>query len=102
VKPTKSKSDTRGHPTSSRAFTAKYVCGQIYTDRVSDEQKKLSDDGDKAIGKYHAALAKVFTQLSEDEQRECESRAAEWNKGALPDELQRKLVNIQHNSNSIK
>jgi hypothetical protein len=66
----------------------KYVCGQIYTDRVSNEQKKLSDDGEKDIGKYHAALVKVFAQLSEDEQRECESRATEWNKGSLPDELQ--------------
>jgi predicted GIY-YIG superfamily endonuclease len=102
VKLTKSKLDTHGHPTSAQAFIVKYACGQIYIDYVSNEQKKLSNDGEKDIGKYHAALTKVFMQLSEDKQQESKSCAAEWNKGALPDELKQKLVNIQRNPNLIK
>jgi hypothetical protein len=89
-RPGKSKSDTRGHPTSSKAWTAKSACGHIFADRISDEQKALSDGGEKDIGKYRAALANVFEQLSAEELKQCEDRAVEWNKQCLPDEVQRK------------
>jgi hypothetical protein len=66
------------------------VCGHIFADRISDEQKKLSAGGDKDIGKYHPALASVFEELSEAELKQCEDFAVEWNTGDLPDEVQRK------------
>jgi len=66
------------------------VCGQVFTDRVSEEQKRLSDAGKKDIGKYCAALSNIFKQLSEAELKQCEDTAVEWNTRALPDELQRK------------
>ena len=86
----KSKVDTRGHPTSSKAWTAKSVSGHIFAERVSDEQRKLSDDSDKEIGKYRAALANVFNELTEAEVKRCEDVAVEWNTKPLPDEMQRK------------
>jgi hypothetical protein len=91
-RPGKSKSDTRGHPTSSKAWTAKSVCGQIFNARISDEQKSLSDGPDKDIGKYRAALSNVFDNLSEEEVKQCEDLAIEWNKTPLPDDIQRKYV----------
>jgi hypothetical protein len=66
------------------------VCGHLFADRISDEQKKLSDDGEKDIGKYRAALATVFEELTEAEVKDCEERATEWNAKPLPDEMQRK------------
>jgi hypothetical protein len=89
-RPGKSKSDTRGHPTSSKTWTAKSVCSHLFTARISDEQKLLSDGGEKAIGKYRAALANVFDNLSEEEVKRCEEAAVEWNTNPLPDEIQRK------------
>ena len=65
-------------------------CGQVFTDHVSEEQKRLSDAGEKDIGKYRAVLSNVFEQLSEAEQKQCEDAAVEWNTRALPDELQHK------------
>jgi hypothetical protein len=50
----------------------------------------LSDGGEKAIGKYRAALANVFDNLSEEEVKRCEEAAVEWNTNPLPDEIQRK------------
>ena len=64
------------------------MCGQVFTDRVSDKQKRLSDAGKKDIGKYRAALSNIFEQLSEAELKQCEDAVVEWNTRALPDELQ--------------
>jgi hypothetical protein len=82
--------DTRGHPTSSKAWNAKSVCSYLFTARISDEQKSLSDGGEKEIGKYRAALANIFDNLSEEEVKRCEEVAIEWNTKPLPDEIQRK------------
>jgi hypothetical protein len=82
--------DTRGHPTSAKAWNAKSVCSYLFTARISDEQKSLSDGGEKEIGKYRAALANVFDNLSEEEVKRCEEVAIEWNTKPLPDEIQRK------------
>ena len=68
------------------------MCGQVFADRISDEQKRLSDDGEKDIGKYRAALANVFDELTEAEVKQCEDLAIEWNTKPLPDEMQRKYV----------
>jgi hypothetical protein len=57
---------------------------------VSIEQKALSDGGEKDIGKYRAALSKVFDDLSEEEVKQCEDSAIEWNNKPLPDDIQRK------------
>jgi hypothetical protein len=86
----KSKVNTRGHPTSSKVWTAKSVSGHIFAECISDEQWKLSNDGDKDIRKYHAALAKVFNELTEAEVKRCEDLAVEWNTKPLPDEMCRK------------
>jgi hypothetical protein len=50
----------------------------------------LSDGGEKDIGKYRAALANVFDNLSEEEVKRCEEVAIEWNTMPLPDDIQRK------------
>jgi len=82
--------DTCGHPTSSRSWTAKSVCAHLFTDRISDEQKRLSDDGEKDIGKYRAALSNIFEELSDEELKQCGEAAIEWNTKSLPDDIQRK------------
>src|ERR1700691_6039251 len=74
-RPERSKSDTRGHPTSTKSWTAKSVCGHLFTERISDEQKRLSNGGEKDIGKYRAALSNVFEELSEAELKQCEDAA---------------------------
>ena len=89
-RPAKSKSDTRGHPTSTKTWTAKSVCGHLLANRISEEQKKLSEGGEKDIGKYRAALANVFEQLTEAELKQFEDVAVEWNTKPLPDDVQRK------------
>ena len=66
----KAAKDTCGHPTSSKAWMAKSVCGHIHADRISEEHKALSKNGEKDIGKYRAALANVFKALSEGELKE--------------------------------
>jgi hypothetical protein len=66
------------------------VCGHLFTERISDEQKRLSDGGEKDIGKYRAALSNVFEELSEAELKQCEDATVEWNTKPLPDEIQRK------------
>jgi hypothetical protein len=58
--------------------------------RISNEQKSLSDGGEEDIGKYHAALANVFDKLSQEEAKQCEEVAIEWNTNPLPDDIQRK------------
>jgi hypothetical protein len=89
AKLSKSKSDTRGHPTSSKSWTAKSVCGHLFTKRISDEQMRLSD-GEKEIGKYHAALSNVFDELNVEELKQCEETAVVWNTQPMPDDMQRK------------
>lgn len=89
-KPAKSKSDTRGHPTSSKAWTPKSVCSHIFSDRISKEHKILCNGGEKDIGKYRTALSNVFEALNEEEVKRCEDLAVEWNERSLPDEMQRK------------
>jgi len=58
--------------------------------RISDEQKRLSDDGEKDISKYRAALSTVFEELNNEEVKHCEETAIKWNTQPLPDEMQRK------------
>lgn len=66
---------------------------------MSNEQISLSDGTEKDIGKYRAALAIVFDDLSEEEVKQCEDQAVEWNTNPLPDEVQRKwVILILHNS----
>ena len=62
----------------------------LFTKHTSAEQKRLSDDGEKDIGKYCPALAIVFEALSTAELKQCEDTAVEWNTKGLPDEIQRK------------
>ena len=66
------------------------MCGHHYSDRVSKEHKKLSDGGEKDIGKYHTALATVFNTLTAEERRQCEDDAIEWNTQPLPNDVQQK------------
>ena len=87
---TKAKNDIRSHPTSSRSWTAKSVCGHHFVDCVSDKHKRLSNSAEKDIGKYHAALAAVFNELTGAELKRCEDDAIEWNTKPLPDEIQQK------------
>jgi hypothetical protein len=54
----------------------------------------LSNDGEKIIGNYRAALGKVFEDLDEAELKECEDLAVEWNTKPLPDEIQQKYGNF--------
>jgi len=89
-KPETSKADSRGHPTSAKTWNAKSVCTYIFAERISNEKKRLSDGGEKDIGKYRPALLNIFEELSEAELKQCEELAVEWNSKALPDEVQRK------------
>jgi hypothetical protein len=66
------------------------VSAHIFADRISDEQRTLSDGGEKDISKYRAALANVFAELTEAEVKQCEDLAIEWNTKPLPDEMHRK------------
>jgi hypothetical protein len=90
TRPSKSKVDTRGHPTLSKTWTAKSVCAHLFSGRISDEQKRLSNDGEKDIGKYRTALSTVFEGLNDEEVKDCEETAVKWNTEPLPDEIQRK------------
>jgi hypothetical protein len=62
---------------------AKSVCGYILSEQIS-----LSRGGEKDIGKYHAALTKIFSQLDEDDLKKCKELAIEWNTQSLPDNVQ--------------
>jgi hypothetical protein len=85
--------EKRGHPTSSKPWTAKTVCGSIFSICVDNEQCCLSGTtGSKDIGKYTPALGLVFEALSTDEMAKCESLAEEWNTAELPDEVLRKWI----------
>jgi hypothetical protein len=85
-----SKSDGRGRATSSRTWTAKSVCSHEFSDRISDEQKRLSENGEKDIGKYRAALSNVFGDLTDEQRKQCEELAVEWNTKPLPEYVQLK------------
>jgi hypothetical protein len=90
TRPSKSKADTRSHLTLSKTGTAKLVCAHLFSGRISNEQKRLSNDGEKDISKYRAALSAVFEELSDAEVKHCEETAVQWNTQPLPDEIQRK------------
>ena len=66
------------------------MCTYTFAEHISDEQKRLSDGGEKDIGKYRPALSNIFEELSEAELKQCEDLAVEWNSRALPDEVQHK------------
>ena len=66
------------------------MCAHLFSDRISNEQKKLSDDGEKDIGKYRAALSNIFEALNKEELKQCEESAVKWNTEPLPDDIQRK------------
>jgi hypothetical protein len=87
-RPAKSKADTCGHLTSTKSWNTKSICGQIFTEHISDEQKRLSEYGDKAIRKYQVALLTVFEALSAAELKRCRELAIKWNISALSDEVQ--------------
>ena len=89
-RPGKSKAETRGHPISSRTWTAKSVCSHLHAEHISHEQRSLLDNGEKDIRKYRAALVKVFDALSDVEKKECEKTTVEWNTTDLPDDVQQK------------
>ena len=91
-RPTKSKTGTHGHLTSSKAWTARSVCGHHYVACISNEQKTLSDGMEKDIAKYHAALVNVWNDLTEEEHKQCENDAVEWNAKPLPDNVQQKYA----------
>ena len=91
-RPTKLKSDTCGHLTSLKAWTARSICDHRYTDRISNEQKALSDGTEKDIGKYHAALVNVWNELTEEDHKQCKNNAVEWNAKPLPDDMQQKYA----------
>ena len=80
---------THGHPTSMKSWTPQSVCGHIFAERVSDEQKCLSG-GIKILGQYRPALNNVYTALSKAENEHCVKLANEWNVSHLPDDVQRK------------
>jgi hypothetical protein len=85
------KLDKRGHPTSVKSWTPKSVCGSIFAERVDDEQRSLSGEGEaKDISKYRPALATVFTKLSAEERERCDTLAEEWNAADLPEDVVRK------------
>ena len=91
-RPTKSKSDTCGHLTSLKAWTTRSVYGHRYMDCISKEQKTLSNGMEKDIGKYHAALANIWNELTEEDHKQCEDDAVEWNAKPLPDDVQQKYA----------
>jgi hypothetical protein len=86
----KSKTETRGHPTGKKAWTALSVCGHIYKESIATVQIGLSEDGEKKLSNYRPALGKVFDSLSVEDRQDCERMATEWNKMNVPDDVQRK------------
>ena len=78
-KPPKSKVDTHGYPTTTRTWTVKTVCGHIFMECVTNEQKRLSNVGKQDISNYRPALVAVFEALSGAEVKECEYKAELWN-----------------------
>ena len=61
-------------------------------DCISKEQKTLSNGMEKDIGKYHAALANIWNELTEEDHKQCEDDAVEWNAKPLPDDVQQKYA----------
>lgn len=85
----RSRVDKRGHPTSSRSWTAKSVCGKLHSHLVAEVQTRLSGGTEKHLAVYSAALGEVFTGLSDEEKEHCEQLATVWNAGDLPEDVQR-------------
>ncbi len=85
------KSRGGGPPNGGRhnAVTLKQACSHIFSERVAEEQKTMSE-GDKHIGKYWPAVAKVFDALTEEELQECEDLVEANKSGKLPEEMQRR------------
>ena len=52
----------------------------------------LSNGMEKNIGKYHAALANIWNELTEEDHKQCEDDAVEWNAKPLPDDVQQKYA----------
>ena len=73
-----------------KAWTAKLVCGYILLEEISEEQILLSGGGEKDIGKYHAALTKIFSKLEEDNLKKSEGLEIKWNTQSLPNNVQRR------------
>ena len=73
-----------------RSWTAKTVCGNIHSDRVSDVQIQLSGGGEKNLAQYCPALTEVFDSLSDEERKHCEKLAGEWNHSQLPEDVQQR------------
>ena len=66
------------------------MCSHLHAEQISDEQRSLSDNGEKDIGKYCTTLVKVFETLSDAEKKACEDLTAEWNTRDLLDDIQQK------------
>ena len=66
------------------------MCSHLHAEQTSHEQRSLSDNSEKDIGKYRATLGKVFDALSDVEKKECEEVVVEWNTKDLPDDVQQK------------
>jgi hypothetical protein len=89
--PAPPKRDKRAHPTGTRSWTPKSVCGSIFSNRVSDVQLRLSGGGEhKDFSQYSSALKEVFGKLSEEERKECDRLCDEWNASAPAEDVQRK------------
>jgi hypothetical protein len=63
------------------------MCSYLYVDRISDEQKHLSGNGEKDIRKYCPVLISIFESLTDQQVKECEDYAAEWNTSPLLDHV---------------
>jgi len=66
---------TRRSPWSSKTGRPRVCLYAIFTARISDEQKFVSDGGEKDIGKYRAAHGKRSCNLSEEEVKRWEAVA---------------------------
>ena len=66
------------------------MCSHLHAEHISHEQRSLSDNGEKDIGKYCATLVKVFDALSDVEKKECEKIVVKWNTTDLLDDVQQK------------
>lgn len=89
--PVQPKRDKRGHPTATRSWTPRSVCGSLFFKRVSEVQCRLSGGGEhKDISQYRPALEEVFGKLSEEERKECDKLSDDWNATAPAEDVQRK------------
>lgn len=47
---------------------------------------------EKDIVKYQAALVNIWTELTEEEHKQCKNNAVEWNAKPVPDNVQQKFT----------